>query len=141
MAILFRKEDKKWGCFSNFFLAPIVIDGYEYKTTEHYYQSMKASNIEDHEFIASAETPKEARERGRSCKIRENWEEIKENVMRIALSTKFYQHPQLKEILIESGSEKLIEWAPWDNYWGNGPTGNGENRLGVLLMEIRDDII
>jgi len=64
-------------------------------------------NIEDHEFIASAETPKEARERGRNYELRENWDQIKENVMKIALSTKFSQHPQLKEILIESGDKVL----------------------------------
>jgi hypothetical protein len=63
-------------------------------------------NIEDHEFIASAETPKEARERGRNYELRENWDQIKENVMKIALSTKFSQHPQLKEILIESGDKE-----------------------------------
>ena len=136
--ILFKKEDKKWGCFSNFYIAPVVIDGYEYKTTEHYYQAMKAENIEEHEFIASAETPKEARERGRKCNLRKNWEQLKEDVMKTALSTKFNQHPELKEILLESGEEELVEFAPWDNYWGTGPNGNGKNRLGVLLMELRE---
>lgn len=27
--ILFRKEDKKWGCFSNFYQSPVVIDGFQ----------------------------------------------------------------------------------------------------------------
>lgn len=140
MAIWFKKEDPLYGCLSNFYIAPIDIEGRIYKTTEHYYQAMKASTLEEHDYIAAAETPKESRDRGRNCQLRDGWEQMKEHVMKIALATKFTQHANLRQILLESDDEELIEWAPWDGYWGSGANGNGKNRLGVLLMELRTEL-
>ena len=36
------------------------------------------------------------------------------------------------------GGALLVENAPGDAYWGVGKDGNGKNRLGVLLMEVRE---
>lgn len=138
MSILFKKEDQIYGCFSNFSPHTVELDGETYATSEHYYQAMKAKNRKDHDYIASAPTPHEARKRGQACELRDGWDEMKDNVMRVVVQTKFTQHPDLAEILLATEDKEIIEWAPWDEYWGNGKYGNGKNKLGVILMEVRD---
>lgn len=39
--IHFYSENTDYGCFSNFSLHPVVIDGVTYPTTEHYFQAQK----------------------------------------------------------------------------------------------------
>ena len=55
-----------------------------------------------------------------------------------ALYHKFNQYLELKELLLETGDRKIVEHSPYDSYWGDGPDGMGLNRLGVLLMKLRD---
>jgi ribA/ribD-fused uncharacterized protein len=57
--------------------------------------------------------------------------------MRKALRLKFDSHPKLREILVGTGDEDIIEDAKNDNYWGCGKDGSGKNMLGNLLMELR----
>ena len=61
--------------------------------------------------------------------------------MREALRAKFTQHPDLKELLLRTGSAQLVEHTANDNYWGDGGDGSGKNRLGILLMELRAELI
>ncbi len=63
---------------------------------------------------------------------------IKETIMRKAILAKFQAHPEIKKILIETENEIIIENSPFDHYWGIGQNGEGQNRLGILLMELRE---
>jgi len=67
-----------------------------------------------------------------------DWEEVKEDVMRRALRAKFTQHDDLRVLLLETGEAVIVENAPGDLYWGIGRDGTGKNRLGALLMELRE---
>jgi hypothetical protein len=58
--------------------------------------------------------------------------------MRDALLAKFTQHVDLRAKLIATGSQRLVERSDADAYWGDGKHGHGRNRLGHLLMEVRD---
>lgn len=58
--------------------------------------------------------------------------------MRKALVAKFTQHPELKTLLLSTGTAKLIEHTANDDYWGDGGDGTGQNMLGRLLMEMRE---
>ena len=60
--------------------------------------------------------------------------------MRKALLAKFSQHYGLRQNLLETGTRKLIEHSPYDSFWGNGGNDQGQNHLGELLMEIRNEI-
>ena len=53
---------------------------------------------------------------------------------------KFKTHPELRELLIATGDELLVERSPIDFYWGCGEDGSGLNRLGAILMEIRAEL-
>ena len=53
------------------------------------------------------------------------------------LRSKFDQHEDLKEKLLQTGDLYLAEENTWgDKYWGT-VNGEGKNRLGNLLMQLR----
>ena len=54
--------------------------------------------------------------------------------MRKALEAKFTQNPKIREVLISSKDELIVEKSPTDFYWGCGNNGTGKNRLGLLLV-------
>jgi ribA/ribD-fused uncharacterized protein len=56
-----------------------------------------------------------------------------------ALRAKFAA-PALKTLLLSTGERPLVEDSPYDRYWGAGKDGRGKNRLGALLMELRDEL-
>ena len=76
--------------------------------------------------------------RDRKRSLRKSWEAMKDNVMRDAVLQKFSQHSNLIELLLGTGSAKLVEHTENDSYWGDGGNGSGKNRLGLILMEVRD---
>jgi ribA/ribD-fused uncharacterized protein len=130
------------GCFSNFSAHAFELDGKQWATSEHYFQAQKFVNTEFYGKVLAAKSPRQAANIGRDRKLplRADWEEVKEDAMRRALYAKFTTHADLKEILLATGSEQLIEQTTGDYYWGCGSDGSGKNRLGVLLMELRDKL-
>ena len=51
---------------------------------------------------------------------------------------KFSTHEHLRNLLLETGDQELIEGNTWgDTYWGTC-NGVGENHFGKFLMNIRD---
>ena len=57
-----------------------------------------------------------------------------------AVRAKFETHPALKTLLLSTGTEEIIENAPGDYYWGCGKDGSGKNRLGHILMRVREEL-
>ncbi len=112
-------------------------DGLEYPSSEHLYQSLKATNEEDKENIRMASNPHNAKKVAREVFCRMDWDSVKVEAMRLALYLKFYQHPDLLLKLIETGRTPIVEINWWgDKFWGVC-NGVGENWLGRLLMELR----
>jgi ribA/ribD-fused uncharacterized protein len=70
-------------------------------------------------------------------KIRNNFHDIKDDIMYECLKLKFDQHLDLQKQLINTYPKILIENSPYDSYWGNAK--NGKNKLGILLMKLRDE--
>ncbi|MBC1611668.1 DUF1768 domain-containing protein, partial [Listeria welshimeri] len=67
------------------------------------------------------------------------WESMKDEVMLKAIRAKVEQHSEVKEILLSTGNAILVEHTEKDNYWGDGGDGSGKNRLGKILMKVRDE--
>jgi|15BtaG_2_1085339.scaffolds.fasta_scaffold86590_1 ribA/ribD-fused uncharacterized protein len=111
-----------------------------YPTVENFFQAMKCHD-ETYRKGLKLVTPAVAKKLGRRCKLRDNWEVIKFDVMIYALRKKFTE-PRLHEKLLATGNQTLVEGNYWnDTYWGvNLKTGNGENNLGKLLMQVRYEI-
>ena len=60
--------------------------------------------------------------------------------MREAVLAKFSQHSELRENLLDTGHRLLIEHTSNDSYWGDGGDGRGKNKLGRILMEVREQL-
>jgi ribA/ribD-fused uncharacterized protein len=135
-------RNEPYGCFSNFSRHGFELDGKYWKTSEHYFQAQKFAGTPHEETIHIAKTPKQAAEIGRDRKLplRPDWEQVKDDVMRKAVLAKFSTHPDLREILLSTGDEEIVENAPHDFYWGCGKDGSGKNMLGRILMETRDQL-
>lgn len=78
---------------SNFYPSPITIDGKQYATVEHFFQSQKFVGTAYEMDIIKASSPKNAFDMGRSRNhpIRKDWEEAKDEVMYKGLRAKFTQ--------------------------------------------------
>ncbi|MEK6967107.1 MAG: NADAR family protein [Nanoarchaeota archaeon] len=140
MEIRFYHPIGKYGCFSNFSEHPLSIDNKIWPTAEHYFQAQKFSltSPEHAEKIRLVVSPTDALRLGRerTYPIRHDWEEIKDDVMRLAVAVKFSSHSDLEQKLLSTGDAHIIEAAPHDFYWGEG-NGSGKNMLGKILMEVR----
>jgi hypothetical protein len=145
MTIYFYKVCQPYGCFSNFSPHGIEMEGIYWPTVEHYYQGQKFVGTTDASIIPlihDAPTPEEAAALGRcpSRRLRPDWELVKTQVMRVGVLQKFITHPDIREILLITGDEMLIENSPTDYFWGCGANHTGENHLGKILMGVRAEI-
>lgn len=160
MEIRFYDDKSKYYELSNYYLTKFTLNGITYKSSEHYYQAHRypenspyfnlilAQNTANKTRILSRrETPnygyawvKELNKliKENPAKPLENFDNIRLQVMRTAVYAKFNQNPQLKKLLIETHSKKLVEASPRDDFWGIGKNGDGKNMLGKILMEVRD---
>lgn len=131
--------DGEYAFLSNFYESPMIIQGIIYPTNEHFFQAMKTLSPSEREKIASAPTPGQAKRLGRQVELRWDWESVKEDVMLTGLRYKF-SNPDLKEKLLATGNEELVEGNWWgDQYWGVCD-GIGKNKLGKLLMKVREEL-
>ncbi len=141
MPIYFYSTRDTYGSFSNFSAHGFELDGLYWKTSEHYFQAQKFDRHPDYfEAIRLAKTPKKAATMGRdrSRPLRKDWENVKDDIMRAAVLKKFEAHKDIREILLSTGSEDIVEKTTGDYYWGCGTNGNGKNMLGKILMETRE---
>lgn len=137
------KFEGEYFFLSNFYPSPFVFkegeEEFVAKTVEHYFQYSKTPSLEEGIAILNADTPGKAKQLGRKCQLHKNWEEIKDNVMLFALREKF-SNPELRNKLLATGDEELIEGNWWrDTYWGVCE-GVGKNKLGKLLMQVRKEL-
>ncbi|MBO3460011.1 NADAR domain-containing protein [Aetokthonos hydrillicola Thurmond2011] len=145
MTIYFYKVGHPYGCFSNFSPHGIVIESVYWSTVEHYYQAQKFIGTEDALIIPkihAAKTPEIAATLGRDCsrQLRPDWEVVKTQVMREAVLKKFVTHADIRELLLSTGDQYLVEDSPTDYFWGCGEHKTGQNHLGKILVSVRQEI-
>lgn len=119
-------------------MKPMSYQGIQYHTVENFYQAMKVHDLDRRAYIASL-TPFNAKSEGRKLDLREDWEDVKMDVMSFALRHKFARATHWGDML-EFSSGPIVEWNNWgDTFWGKDCfTKQGENMLGKILMEIRE---
>lgn len=121
---------------SNFYAAPVTYRGVPYPSVEHAYQAAKSDPPAAHLAGVSAAN---AKKMGRGLRLRPDWEQVKVGVMRDLLRLKF-AIPELRAMLLATGDARLVESNSWgDSFWGVYH-GRGENWLGRLLVEVREEI-
>ena len=142
MAIYFYKINDEYGCFSNFAHYGFELDGKWWMTSEHYFQAQKFCGTEYEEIIRLLDNPMKAAEMGRNRELplRADWEQVKDDIMRKAVLAKFTQNKDIKNVLLSTGKETIVENTSNDYYWGCGKDGSGKNMLGIILMEVREKL-
>ena len=137
--ILFYSANRDFGDLSNFAEYPIKLNGKTWPSTEHYYQAQKYAGTDIAEEIREAPKPIKAFKiaHAKKAQMRSDWDAVKDNVMRRAVTTKFTQHRVLREFLLATGDRELVEHSSRDAYWGDAPDGSGKNMLGQILQEVR----
>ena len=138
----------KYRFLSNFHPAPMSFDleagdrsiRAKAPTAEHAYQSSKAAAVKDGLTVLNCTTAGEAKRAGRRIRQRPDWEARKTAVMSRVVTAKFRQNPELARQLLATCDAKLVEENAWgDTFWGIC-RGRGENRLGKILMEVRNEL-
>ena len=125
---------------SNFYPFEIEVDGLKFKTSEHAFAAGKTDDPNWIQKIQLAPTPASAKRIGKKCPIREGWGKLRIDRMRKVLAAKFSQGNEMSKLLLATGDEELVEGNNWgDVYWGQ-VNGKGENWLGKLLMERREEL-
>jgi ribA/ribD-fused uncharacterized protein len=142
----YRSNEKPYGIFSNLFRRRILFEDKEFATAEHAYQAGKPKRAEVQEWLLNAPTPSLVAMAAHGLytwEIVPNWSEIKFDRMRMVLRAKFSQHEDLREILLSTGDARIVEVgrvdSPVNRTWGE-VNGKGQNMLGVLLMELREEL-
>jgi ribA/ribD-fused uncharacterized protein len=140
--IQFYSTKDEYGCFSNFFCSWFKLKGKNWPSVEHCFQAQKFPGTEYEDTIRESKSPMIAKRLGRSRKqpLREDWESVKDAVMREAVLAKFEQHKDLRATLLGTGDALLVEHTANDSYWGDGGNGSGKNMLGQILMSVREEL-
>lgn len=134
----YRPYDK----LSNLFPCSFIYQGVAYRSAEHALQCGKAMNQKDFNSIRDASSAIEAKKLGDSIpkdRSRPNWDIYCLSRMHSVLLCKFTQLEYQRQVLVSTGKAQLIHASAGDKFWGSGPDGKGENRLGKMLMEIRSE--
>ncbi len=126
---------------SNFYPSPLSLGGTIFPTLEHAYQACKTLSWDHSERIRMCPTPGQAKRLGRRLPLRPGWEAKKVDTMLDLLRRKFYDTPELKALLLATGDIPLVEENDWnDTFWGVC-NGKGQNWLGKLLMQVREELV
>jgi ribA/ribD-fused uncharacterized protein len=133
----FQGEDR-W--LSNFEPCDIEYEGIKFKNVETAYQAAKTLD-EDVRRDISLLSPGKAKRAGKVVQMRDDWNEIKLDIMKDFLRQKFSRDP-LRKMLLDTGKQEIQEGNFWrDHFWGvDFITGQGENNLGKLIMEVRREL-
>lgn len=135
----------KYRWLSNFWPCPVEFQGLMYPTVEHAYQAAKTLDPKQRLELQHIAKPGDAKRYGQKVTLRKDWGQVKVGVMKYLLREKFNnpagRNSDMKALLIETGDAMLIEGNHWgDTYWGVC-RGKGENVLGRLLMQIREEVV
>jgi ribA/ribD-fused uncharacterized protein len=137
--IKFYSTKGDYGYMCNFYRSKQIVDGKEYATNEHWYQSQKAVDPVIQEWIRNSPTPHGAMMAGRNLRVKEmypDWDNIKFDIMKKGLMEKFIQNEDIKQKLLSTGDKIIHEDSPVDMIWGI----KGKDMLGKLLMEVREKL-
>ena len=125
---------------SNFYPAEIPYQGLTYPSVENAYQAAKTT-VASERIPFTMCPPNVAKQLGRKLYLRDDWDDVKLDVMEVLVLRKFQLHANLRTQLLLTGGMPLEEGNTWgDKFWGIY-MGRGENHLGKILMRIRDELM
>lgn len=156
MDITIKKVNDQFGWLSCMSAHPITYNNQQYKTCEALFQSLRFEDYPDlQREIRECKSPMGAKMIARKNREKLNrgkmWDESPEDLdrMKLCLNLKLDQHPDLKGKLVATDNSTIIEDCTTHDresarFWGAvNKTGKweGENKLGNLWMEIRNELL
>lgn len=154
--IAFTKVKLPYGWLGNMAAYPVTHEGLEYRTTEALFQALRFSKFpEIAEKIRQEKSPMSAKmvakghkdlleQSGYELLGQQDWE-----YMKLCLRLKVEQHPQLKQMLLDTGEDKIVEDCSsrpqgtglfWGAEYKDGKW-SGKNILGKLWMQLRQELV
>ena len=134
--------------FSPYTAHAIELGGRVYPTVEHAYQCQRYIDNKIIDEIIAATSPVKAWETSTKYKHLQIPEFKDENykleVMKKLMRLKALQHEEVRKALLESGDLKIVKhivtYPPGDGFWDDGEDGEGDNHMGRMWMEIREEM-
>jgi ribA/ribD-fused uncharacterized protein len=151
--VVFYKVNEEYGGLSNMSNDfPLRVNGRRVGSSEALYQACRFPHRPDwqreildapHAMRAKMAARKEGRRKQHS---RADWERVQEAVMRWCLRVKLAQHfERFGGLLRRTSPRPIVERSRRDRFWGAVLEADGvlrgQNRLGLLLMELRDELL
>ena len=130
---------------SNFHQCPVTYDGLTYPNAEAAFQAQKCADPAGRIRYTQIKNPVIAKRLGRHEILPTDWDATCVDIMNAILHQKF-ANPELAQLLLATGDAYLEEGNHWhDNRWGRCTcdkcrTKDGQNWLGKILMNIRDEL-
>ena len=150
--IVIGKVKEDGGCWGNMAPFPIQHEGKRWRTTEALFQAMRFSDEGIRETIRSEKSPMGAKMKAKKHKAAMVVEPMSDDDLENMISClrlKIEQHPELREMLIESGDAFIVEDCTRrqnvsGKFWGAARKDGkwkGQNWLGMLWMEVRAELV
>jgi ribA/ribD-fused uncharacterized protein len=143
--------------FSQWHPCEFTIKNIKYCCAEQYMMHQKAVLFRDRRAAAAileTDNPKSQKKLGRLVQrfALEKWEANCRKIVHDGNVAKFSQNEDLRRQLFATAGTTLVEATPMDKVWGAGLRANderindrrawlGENRLGQILTEVRDELM
>lgn len=130
--------------FDNFSSFQVDWRARRWPTSEHAYQASHFFETvpELVEEIYNARSAHDAYKiaKANADKAPENWKEIKIGIMEEIIRAKCEQNSYVKQKLLLTLDEEIVEDSPKDSFWGWGADKNGRNELGKIWMRLREEL-
>jgi ribA/ribD-fused uncharacterized protein len=143
--------------FSQWHPCRFVVEDREFGCAEQFMMHGKAMLFGDAATAAkilASDSPKTHKALGRKVTPFDDatWKASREAIVGAASRAKYTQNPALLEQLLATRGTTLVEASPFDRIWGIGlratdpraqdpKTWRGQNLLGKILTELRDDLM
>ena len=139
---------------SNFYPSNFTMDAKKFYTVEQYYQYKKACAAGDQDtadLIMKTMDPSEHHRMARKFGTDVWNNQTAVEIMEEGVAAKFTQNPELKALLLDTGTKQITECNKYETFWANGLSlhdqnssnrnmWRGKNHLGNILVKVRDDL-
>lgn len=138
--------EREFYVFSNFSSFQVEWQGRLWPTSEHAYQAAKYLDHDEGfaQKIINSRSAHDAFKLAKSdegrMRQREDWSDVKDDIMLDICRHKLLQHKYIQDKLLATNDELLVEDSPSDSYWGWGPDRKGRNQLGKTWMRLREEL-
>lgn len=145
-----------WSPLSAYYPCKFTVYDVTYRSVQQMYQALKAKHFGDltaYRMIMKSWSANVQAEIGSTVENfnPDQWQKKSVQVMERATRLKFAQNDSERQFLLDTGNAVIVFVSQSQSYWGNGLTmdheGNtdqsqwtGNNKLGEILMKLRDEI-